>query len=75
MYPYLLYGITLWGATYQTYLSKLVIMQKKIIRIITGAKYDAHTEPLLKTAKLLKLDDIYRLQISKYIFVHVLLHT
>ena len=37
VYPYLLYGITLWGADYHTYLSKLVIMQKKIIRIITGA--------------------------------------
>ena len=43
VYHYLLYGITLWGANYHTYLSKLVIMQKKIIRIISGAKYDAHT--------------------------------
>ena len=71
VYPDLLYGITLWGATYHTYLSKLVIMQKKIIRIITGAKYDAHTKPLFKTAKLLKLDDIYRLQISKYMFCYI----
>ena len=44
---------------------------KKIIRIITGAKYDAHTEPLFKTAKLLKLDDIYRLQISKYMLCYI----
>ena len=42
-----------------------------IIRIITGAKYDAHTEPLFKTAKLLNLDDIYRLQISKYMFCYM----
>jgi len=29
VYPYLLYGITLWGATYDVYLSKLIVMQKK----------------------------------------------
>ena len=57
-----IYGITLWGTTYHTYLSKLVIMQR---RIITEAKYDAHTEPLFKTPKLLKLGDIYRLQVSR----------
>ena len=71
VYPYVLYGITVWGSTYHAYLSKLVMMQKKIIRIITGAKYDAHAEPLFKTAKLLKLDDIYRLQIRKYMFCYI----
>ena len=39
-YPYLTYGITLWGATYDTYLSKLITMQKKIIRTITGVQYN-----------------------------------
>ena len=46
VYPYLTYGITLWGATYDTYLSKLITMQKKIIRTIAGVQYNEHSEPL-----------------------------
>ena len=40
VYPYLRYGITIWGeGTYHSHLSKLIIMQNKIIRTTTGAKY------------------------------------
>ena len=70
VYPYLTYGITLWGATYDTYLSKLITMQKKIIRTIAGVQYNEHSEPLFKKINLLKLTDIYRLQTSKYNFLH-----
>ena len=37
VYPYLTYGIILWGATYHVHMSKLIIAQKKIIRTIAGA--------------------------------------
>ena len=36
---------TLWVATYDTYLSKLIIIQKKIIRTITGVQFIEHSEP------------------------------
>ena len=32
------------------------------MRIITCSKYNAHSEPLLKELKLLKLEDIRKLQ-------------
>ena len=67
VYPYLLYGITLWGNTYNVYLTKLIILQKKLVRLITGANYTAHTEPIFKELKLLKLIDIYRMQIASYV--------
>ena len=57
----------MWGATYDTYLSKLIIMQKKIIRTIAGVQYNEHSEPLFKKMNLLKLTDIYRMQTSKYV--------
>ena len=77
VYPYLTYGITLWGAAYDTHLTKLVIMQKKIIRVIAGATYNAHTEPIFKHLRVLKLTDIYKMQVSKYVlnFLHNLLPT
>jgi hypothetical protein len=75
VYPYLTYGITLWGAAYDIHLTKLVIMQKKIIRVIAGANYYAHTEPIFKHLRVLKLTDIYTMQVSKYVlnFLHLLL--
>jgi hypothetical protein len=63
--PHLEYGITLWGATHETYLNKLNIMQKKAIRVISNAKYNEHTLPLFKQLKLLKLQDIHKLHLGK----------
>ena len=66
VYPHLTYGITVWGSAHETHKSKLILTQKKIIRIINGSKYDAHTEPIFKKLNILKLDDIYKLCVAKY---------
>ena len=46
IYPYLTYCIQVWGSTYRSHLSKLVILQKKIDRIILGVPPRTHTESL-----------------------------
>ena len=71
LYPYMLYGITLWGNTYNVYTNKLIILQKKIVRIISSSDYMAHTEPILKSLNLLKLTDVYNMQVAKFVFKHV----
>ena len=38
---------------------KIFKLQKKAIRMISLAKYNAHTEPLFKTLNLLKINDIF----------------
>ena len=55
VYPYLAYGVTLWGSTYPTHLSKLIIRQQKVVRIIAGAHYNAHTAPIFRNMGLLML--------------------
>ena len=35
--------------------------KKRAVRIITCSKYKAHTEPLLKTVNLLKIEDIMKI--------------
>ena len=37
-------------------------------RIIFRNAFDAHTEPIFKQLKILKLNDIYRSQIGKFMF-------
>jgi len=73
IYPYIDYGITLWGSAYSTHLKKIMVMQKKSVRIIVKAKYNEHTDPIFKELKILRLEDIYKLNIAKYMFgIHTL---
>ena len=58
IYPYLNYCNRVWGNTYTTHLKPIVLMQKKIVRIITGSPYLAHTEPLMKEFKLVNISSI-----------------
>ena len=41
------------------YLKRLVLMQKRAMRIISKFCYDAHTEPIFKNLCILPLNDIY----------------
>ena len=68
VYPYLNYGILLWGNTYKKYLHKLEISQKKPIRIINRAMYNEPSSQLFKKCNILKLQDIYKLQCYKLMY-------
>lgn len=68
VYPYLDYGITLWGSTCQTYLNKIIVMQKRAVRIISGSTYNCHSDPLFKRLNILKLNDIYELKVAKHMY-------
>ena len=65
--PYINYGILCWGSCNPTTLSRITILQKRAIRIITGARYYSHHEPLCRANKLLNLSDIYKSRICKLI--------
>ena len=71
VYPYRSYGITLWGSTYDVYINLLKVQQKWVIRSITGADFQAHSEPLFKSLQLLQLTDIYQLQVLKFTYAFV----
>ena len=60
------YGVLVWGQKIHT----LETLQKKAIRHIAGpgVGFNAHTAPLFKNLKLLKVCDIYKLQLVKLFF-------
>ena len=47
---------------------RIFMLQKRIIRIINGASFLAHTDLLFYENKILKLFDIYKLNIGIYMF-------
>ena len=44
----LIYCIEIWGISPQTHLNPLLLMQKKIVRIMTFSYYYAHTAPIFR---------------------------
>ena len=68
VYPYLYYGNIVWGAAYKSNLKRLNVLQKRIIRIITKSRFDAHTSPLFQKYHLLTLDNIHLYQIGLFMF-------
>ena len=56
------FGILAWG--YQC--DRVIKLQKKAVRILSLSKYNAHTEPIFESLKLLKVKDILKLQELKF---------
>ena len=73
VYPYLIYCVSVWGSTYQSNLSRVFILQKKIIRIISKVSFDSHTDVLFKEHGILKFFDIYFYQIGKFMYLFIYL--
>ena len=63
IYPFLIYGVQVWGLTYPTYLKPVTTLQKQLARIMTFSEPMSHSEPLLKSLNLLKFNDITQSEI------------
>ena len=59
--PYLSYCCEIWGNTYASRLYDLKMLQKRAIRVIDKAGYLDHTSVIFKKYRMLKLEDIIRL--------------
>ena len=68
IYPHLLYCNPIWSTTYNTHLTSLNLLHKKIIRIITNSSYLEHTTPLFKSTKILKFEDLSKISIAKCMY-------
>ena len=62
------YGLLLWGGASKKYINRIWILQKKAIRILALETYNAHTNPLFHKFRILKLWDIYNLQLAQFMF-------
>ena len=58
------YGICVYGLADSQYTSKISLIQKKAIRIVSKAPFNAHTQPLFKTLGILNFSKTLELQFS-----------
>ena len=58
IYPYLQYCNHVWGNACASYLKKLNVLQKRIVRIIGGVKPREHSLPIFRKLNILSIFDI-----------------
>ena len=68
IFPYLSYCIHIWGSAYQCHLKDLTILQKRIVRVISGVPPMTHTDPLFKELKILSIRGIFVYAIGIFMF-------
>ena len=63
--PHINYCFLLWGHANK----RIFKLQKKAVRIIYKERRLSYTDPIFKDLNLLKINDIYRLQLLKLYFI------
>ena len=66
--PYLNYCNLVWGSTYKTNLQRIIILQKRVIRMVNKSYYNAHTESIFKKLNLLKFLGIHLIHLGQFMF-------
>ena len=67
IFPHFNYCLLAWGSKVIEG-HKIHLFQKKALRIITNNEYLAHTEPICKNLRLVKVIDMYRLSLWKFYY-------
>ena len=67
-----MYGISVWGTLVsKSNLNRVRVLQKKAIRTINHAKYNACTSQLCKKSEILLVDDLIDLELAKISYRYV----
>ena len=63
-HSHLTYGILVWGLAKTALTNKIILLQKRAIRVVAKADFLAHTDPLFHDMKILKCADQYLLNLA-----------
>ena len=61
-HSHLIYGCNVWSLTTEENLRKIEVLQRKCMRILNFAPFDAHTNPMFIDLKVIKVRDMFDLQ-------------
>ena len=67
-YPFLSYGVQVWGLTYPTLLNPVFILQIKAVKAMIFSDIITPSLPLFNKLQLLRLTDISNLQLASFVF-------
>ena len=64
IYPYITYCLPAWGGTHVTHMNRILLLQKKAIRLIFNVDYNFHVVTLVHSNNLLLFNDIYVMKLA-----------
>ena len=64
---HLRFGILAWGDSPPSQIHRLIVLQKKALRILTNSKKKSHTSHLFGNQEILKFEDLYKLNVIKFV--------
>ena len=67
IYPFLIYGIIVWGSTYEFTLKPVYILQKSNAHY-NLYKFDCHSSPLFKSLQIIKFFDLVLFHIAIFMY-------
>ena len=62
------YGIIVWGQTFASYLEPIFKLQKRAVRAISHQTFLAHSYPIFKELKLLRIDDVFKTKLLTFVY-------
>ena len=68
VHPYLSYCVEFWGNTNTTYINPLIKLQKRAVRIITGANQLCSTDGIFKMLKIIPLAKLHTLAVFLFLY-------
>ena len=71
IFHYLSYGIESWHGASRYMSNKIFVLQKEAIRAIQDLPYSSHTNYYFKTDKILKLQDLNKLNLCSQLFFYL----
>ena len=71
VYPYITYGVEVWGTANDCYIQQVLKLQKRSVRVITSSRPRDHSTPLFKKLKILPLSQVYIYCVVKLMYKYV----
>src|SRR6218665_991645 len=68
IFPYLTYCNVVWASNYESRLSRLVILQKRAIRVVARVSSREHTGPIFSRLKILNIEQIKTFQVGEFMY-------
>jgi hypothetical protein len=85
VYSHIIYGIHVWGSACQKELEKIQVLQNKAVRVISKVQHFQiygeppgplpSADPLFKNLEILRLDDVFKFHVVKFVFQCLSLET
>ena len=75
IYSHTIYVIEVWGSAFKTELNKILILQKRVMRLLMFTDVFlaipgplSSTDPIFVKSNSLKVEDIYKYQVAKFVY-------